>query len=369
MRPSASENFVGLRRGLRPRSSRRPGEGTHAPAGPGTRALPPGRPGCASNRARERLPAGPRGRSVPRPSPYSFVDRSSVASRTASQRARVLNLVFGNQFAADLFLIASGLVTHGGDELARSYVFFGVSMAVETPLHLQRVHLVGERHAVHSAVAGLAAHTLVDMNAVVEIDEIGQVVDARPTNRLIGAETRAHRFQRGTGAPDLRVAVHACLGGWNIGETGGFHRGVAIPAVHTQAAHVVRVAERHGLLAGLRRPRGVVRPAQPVDGPDGKSQNKHGAKDGDAREGIGAVAKDLGHGLPVPPVKRQECIISHREKTATQFSFPKESLFRTPHLHDAATKNLSSFYRIAVTPHNTRRCVRSDFATWCAEAG
>src|SRR5450756_523855 len=115
MRPSASENCAGLRRGLRPRSSRPPGEGT---------------------RARERLPAGPRGRSVPRPSLYSFVDRSSVASRTASQRARVLNLVFGHQFAADLFLIPSGLVTHGGDKLARSYVFFGVSMAVETPLHL-----------------------------------------------------------------------------------------------------------------------------------------------------------------------------------------------------------------------------------------
>src|SRR5450759_3450930 len=164
MRPSASENFVGLRRGLRPRSNRRPGEGTHAPAGPGIRAWPPGRPGCASNRARARLPAGPRGRSVPRPGLYSFVDRSSVASRTASQRARVLNLVFGKQFAADLFLIDSGLVTHGGDKLARSYVFFGVSMAVETPLHLQRVHLVGERHAVHSAVAALAAHALVDVN-------------------------------------------------------------------------------------------------------------------------------------------------------------------------------------------------------------
>src|SRR5665811_1614117 len=30
-------------------------------------------------------------------------------------------------------------------------------------------------------------------------------------------------------------------------------------------------------------------------------------------------------------------------KTATQFSFPKESLFGTPHLHDADTKNLFHF--------------------------
>src|ERR1019366_6911000 len=155
-------------------------EGTHAPAGPGTRALPPGRPGCASNRARERLPAGPRGRSVPRPGPYSFVDRSSVASRTASQRARILGPVFGHQLAADLFLISGRQVTHGGNEITRSDEFFGVAMTLQAPLHLQRVHLVSERHAVHSAVAALAAHTLIDVNAVVEVDEIGQVVDPRP---------------------------------------------------------------------------------------------------------------------------------------------------------------------------------------------
>ena len=177
-------------------------------------------------------------------------------------------------------------------------------MTVKAPLHLQRVHLVGEGHAVHSAVATLAAHTFVDMNAVVEIDEIGQVVHPRPANRLIGAETRAHRLQRGTRAPDLRMAVHARLGGRNIGKAGSLHRGVAIPAIHAEAAHVVRMAERHWLLAGLRRPRGVVRPAQPVHCPDGKSQNKHGAKDGDPREGIGAAAEDLGHGLPMPPAQR-----------------------------------------------------------------
>src|ERR1019366_7356615 len=109
---------------------------------------------------RERPPAGPIGRSVPRPDLYSFVDRSSVASRTASQRARVLDLVFGHQLAADLFPISGRLVTHGGNELARPYESFGVSMTLQAPFHLQRVHLVGERHTVHSAVAALAAHAL-----------------------------------------------------------------------------------------------------------------------------------------------------------------------------------------------------------------
>ena len=60
------------------------------------------------------------------------------------------------------------------------HVFFGVAVAVQAPLHLQRVLLPGERHLVHPAVAALAADALVDVNAVVEVDEVGQIVDARP---------------------------------------------------------------------------------------------------------------------------------------------------------------------------------------------
>jgi hypothetical protein len=64
------------------------------------------------------------------------------------------------------------------------------------------------------------------------------------------------------------------------------------------------MAEWYGLFAGLHRSRGVVRPAQPVDCPTGKSQNKHGAKDGDPGEGIRAAAKDLGHSLSAYLVQR-----------------------------------------------------------------
>jgi hypothetical protein len=105
---------------------------------------------------------------------------------------------------------------------------------------------------------------------------------------------------------------------------------VAIPAVNAKAADVVRVAEWDWLFAGLCRARGVIRAAQPVDCPDGKSQNKHGAKDSDPREGIGAVTEDLGHGLPVSPVKRKECIVSHQEYRLPSFR-PKESLSGASH--------------------------------------
>src|SRR5579871_5088506 len=79
--------------------------------------------------------------------------RSSVASRTTRQDARILNFVLFHQPAPDLFLVARGLVAHGGDELLRPDVLLGMAMTIQAPLHLERVLLPGERHAIHSSVA------------------------------------------------------------------------------------------------------------------------------------------------------------------------------------------------------------------------
>jgi hypothetical protein len=96
---------------------------------------------------------------------------------------------------------------------------------------------------------------------------------------------------------------------------------------------MVRVTEGHDLFTRLRRARGPIRPAQGVDCPDRKSQNEYGPKDSDPRERICAVAKDLGHSLPVSPVKRQKCIVSHQEKQLpssrkTQGVSPRNITFR-----------------------------------------
>src|ERR1039457_5794279 len=84
----------------------------------------------------------------------SLVSRSSMASRTTGQCARVLNLVFLHQPASDLFLFAGRLVAHGRDELAWPHVLFGMAVTIQAPLHLERVLLPGERHPVHPPVAG-----------------------------------------------------------------------------------------------------------------------------------------------------------------------------------------------------------------------
>ena len=68
-------------------------------------------------------------------------------------------------------------------------------MAVEAPLHLERVLLLHQRHLVDAPVAGLAAHPLLHVDAVVEVDEVGQVVDADPAQRLVVAEAGADRLE------------------------------------------------------------------------------------------------------------------------------------------------------------------------------
>src|SRR6266536_431654 len=98
-------------------------------------------------------------------------------------------------------------------------------------------------------MASGAAHALVDMNAVIEIDEARQVVHPRPLQRLPGAKTFTHRLQNRALSPDLRVAVHADLGGRNAGERGLFHRGVAISAINAVVTDVMFVAELDRLAA------------------------------------------------------------------------------------------------------------------------
>src|SRR6266480_2879015 len=66
-----------------------------------------------------------------------------------------------------------------------------VAMALHAPLHQQRVGLEHQRHLVDLSVARRAAHALVDMNAVIEIDEIGQAVNFDPLDGFIAAITLA----------------------------------------------------------------------------------------------------------------------------------------------------------------------------------
>ena len=60
-------------------------------------------------------------------------------------------------------------------------------MAVQTPFHGQRLFLPRQRHLINPTMAGNAPDTLLDVDRVMEIDEIGEIVAA-------GSTPAAHSF-------------------------------------------------------------------------------------------------------------------------------------------------------------------------------
>ena len=98
-------------------------------------------------------------------------------------------------------------------------------------------------------MAGLAADALLHVNAVIEVDVIGKIVNLGPADRFVGLEAVTDRLERGAVDPDLRVAVHAGLGWRDHGMLRVLNAGVAVAAIDAHGARVVRMAEGNGLLA------------------------------------------------------------------------------------------------------------------------
>jgi hypothetical protein len=177
----------------------------------------------------------------PRQKPHSGL---AVARVT---RLQALNLVVLDQLQSYLLLIGGVFISHGEDLIAGPDKFLGVAVAFQTPAHFERVFLIRERHLVNAAVAGFATHALFHVDAVIEVNKIGKIVNADPGNRLIGTVAGANHIQLRTVGPDLRVTIHTGLGRRDVGEPGVFDGGVAIAAIDTHGADVVRMAELDGL--------------------------------------------------------------------------------------------------------------------------
>src|ERR1051326_8931592 len=129
-----------------------------------------------------------------------------MTRRTAGQ---LLDLILLDQLLTQLELIRRRLAVDPEHGRPRPNVLLRIAMTVDAPFHLQRLLLPHERHAIHRPMAGRAPDPFVNVNAVVEVEEIGQVVHARPLNRSAGPEALAYRFEKRTVRKNLRVAVHA----------------------------------------------------------------------------------------------------------------------------------------------------------------
>src|SRR5205814_9213184 len=87
----------------------------------------------------------------------------------------------------------------------------GLAMQLEAPLRLKRRRLISQRHQVDSPVTSGASYALVYVNAVIEINEVGQSVNARPLDGVTCAPALPYWFQIRAVGPNLRVAIHTGL--------------------------------------------------------------------------------------------------------------------------------------------------------------
>jgi len=168
-------------------------------------------------------------------------------------------------------------------------------MTAEAPLHLERSVLVHQRHLVDGAVAGIASHSLGDVNAVIEKDEVRKLVDARPLQRFAGPVAGAHGLEQLGIGPDLRMAVHAGLGGRNTGEARCLHGSVTVTAIDAKAGDMMLMAERHRLGLANAGVGDVRRALDRVRDPSQCGNDENCAKNSGAGQRVRAAMKDLRH--------------------------------------------------------------------------
>src|SRR5690242_20994350 len=90
-------------------------------------------------------------------------------------------------------------------------------MAVQTPCHPEGLAFVRDHLFLDRSVAVVAIDPAVDMNAVVEVDEIRNAVEAIPFKRLLLDVAGANGIQKRAIGPDLRMTRHTCLCGRDAG--------------------------------------------------------------------------------------------------------------------------------------------------------
>lgn len=183
-----------------------------------------------------------------------------------------VNVLFFLQLGPEFELVAAdifGFPIELGHEFNRTKMWFRMAMAVDAPGHRLIFVLVNNVHLVDPTVAGHTRDTSRDVGRVIEIDVVGQAVNANPVDRLAGPPALVDGLELGAGRVDGRVdrrtagrhravAIDASGRGRDGGVSRLIDRIVAIAAVHLELAGVDGVAERDRLdrlVTGVQRNR------------------------------------------------------------------------------------------------------------------
>jgi hypothetical protein len=130
-----------------------------------------------------------------------------------------------------------------------------ISMTVQTPLHAQCFSLRNDCHGVNSAVTLHTTDATIDMRGMVEIGIVRQVMYPNPMHRKPGPVALPKWLKILRVLVDLRMAVHACLGWWNIRMRCVLDRIVAVATVHTELSSMHAVTKWYwlsGLVPNIR---------------------------------------------------------------------------------------------------------------------
>ncbi len=205
------------------------------------------------------------------------------------------DLVILDELPALSKLVGGRLPLHVEDLLPGPNLFFRCLMAIQAPAHVERMSLPYKGHLINGTVAGRTADTLLNMNAVIKKDEIGQLIDSFPMKRFLTGEALTNWRQHGRIGPHARMAGHAGFGWRDSCKRGFFNRGMAIAAIQSQPCNVVLMTKGHLLLARDVLVGGVRRAIDEVDHTPKGKEAKEAAHQCRSRETVAALSKYLAH--------------------------------------------------------------------------
>jgi len=133
------------------------------------------------------------------------------------------------------------------------------------------------------------------VNAVIEINVIGQAVYADPLDGVIGAVAFADRLQVTRSVKQHGMAVHTRFRRRNTSCRGTLDPGMAIPAIDTVIARMVLVAELNRLITGYVLVRQIGRARRQQDARQRQTRQEKRREDTEARDEIRAAVKNLRH--------------------------------------------------------------------------
>src|SRR5262252_2360547 len=282
----------------------------------------------------------------------SWLSSQLMASSMAGRAARArMNVVLGRLLRPELERISRRLPVHVRDFFDRADVRVGPAVTLEAPAHGQGRRLLDGGHLVDPPVAADAPDALVHVNRVIEVDELGQLVDPVPLDRLVLEEALPDLLEHRALVPDLRVAVHAELRLRHARCGRAIDRVVAVAAVDVVVADVMAVIELDRLFdrilhaARERRARIQHQAQRHARGPGGDDKKR------DLRQGVVSGAEERTH--PRRAAFRSNCRATSREG----FGFYR-ALFATAGgsetLIDIRATNSSREARTTALPVRTR---------------